>query len=216
LRSTSVLLIGVLTALLCYSAPGQDADIKEKEAQLRDMKGLAARATPEDYQSHVKAGQFTLAGEFDGHAFPTADGVYDSEDFIAVEFALYGPPGARKQIVLSDFELRINGKKTLSPQPSELVLHSLKDPQWAPPPTEQKSKTSIGSGGNQDSAPPAPVHMPFELQRAMEIKVQKAALSEGDRALPVAGLLFFEYHGKEKGIRSIELTYAGTALPFQP
>jgi len=204
----------MFAAVLCYSAPGQDVD-KEKEAQLRDMKGLEARATPEDYQSHVKAGQFTLAGEFVGHSFPTADGVYDSEDYVAVEFAVFGPAGARKQISLSDFELRINGKKTLSPQPSELVLHSLKDPTWAPPPTEQKSKTSIGSGGNQDSGPPPPVHMPFELQRAMNVKVQKAALYEGERALPVAGLVFFEYHGKEKGIRSVELTYAGTVLPLQ-
>ena len=53
--------------------------------------------------------------------------------------------------------------------------------------------------------------MPFPLQRAMEQKVQKVALPEGDRPLPQAGLVFFSYHGKEKGIHSVELTYSGPA-----
>ena len=45
----------------------------------------------------------------------------------------------------------------------------------------------------------------------MEQRVQKAALPEGDRALPVAGLIFFQYRGKTKDIKSIELIYAGPA-----
>jgi hypothetical protein len=43
---------------------------------------------------------------------------------------------------------------------------------------------------------------------------------EGDRALPQAGLLFFEYRGKTQGIRSLELIYNGSAgnasLALQP
>jgi hypothetical protein len=53
--------------------------------------------------------------------------------------------------------------------------------------------------------------MPLELQRAMAQKVQKAVLPEGDRALPVAGLLFFSYRGKTDSIRSMELIYSGPA-----
>jgi hypothetical protein len=55
------------------------------------------------------------------------------------------------------------------------------------------------------------VHMPFPLQRAMELHVQKAALPEGDRALPQGGLIFFSYHGQQKSIKQLELTYAGPA-----
>jgi len=33
----------------------------------------------------------------------------------------------------------------------------------------------------------------------------------GDRPLPQAGLLFFQYRGKEKGINSLELIYSGAA-----
>ena len=67
---------------------------------------------------------------------------------------------------------------------------------------------------------PAPPKMTFPERRAMEQKVQKATLPEGDRALPQAGLLFFSYHGKATGIHSLELTYTGPAgkvtLTLQP
>ena len=86
----------------------------------------------------------------------------------------------------------------------------------------EKSKTSIGGGGQggKSDSPPAPVHMPIELERAMEQHVQKAALAEGDRALPQAGLIYFEYRGKTQNIHSLELIYTGPAgkatLTLQP
>jgi hypothetical protein len=42
----------------------------------------------------------------------------------------------------------------------------------------------------------------------------------GDRTLPEAGLLYFKYRGKEKGIHSLELIYSGAAgqatIPLHP
>ena len=55
------------------------------------------------------------------------------------------------------------------------------------------------------------VRCAIELQRAMALKVQKAVPPEGDRALPVAGLLFFQFRGKTDGIKSMELVYSGSA-----
>jgi hypothetical protein len=96
-----------------------------------------------------------------------------------------------------------------------MVLPSLKDPEWEPPASDKsKGKTSMGGGGgggNQNDPPPSPPKMPFAERRAMEQRVQKAALPEGDRALPVAGLIFFQYRGKTKDIKSLELMYAGPA-----
>jgi hypothetical protein len=81
----------------------------------------------------------------------------------------------------------------------------------------------LSTGGNDQSnsnEPPPPVKIPIELQRAMAQRVQKAALPEGDRTLPQAGLIFFEYHGGDKGIHSVELIYSGPAgkvtLALQP
>lgn len=171
---------------------------------------MPPRAAPTDYQAHAKVGPVTIAADFQAHAVPTAQGTFSSEDYVAVEVAFYGPPDARAKISMDNFVLHINEKKPLPSVPYGKVFGSLKDPSWEPPETgESKSKTGINTGGNGQDSTPVVVKMPFPLQRAMEQKVLKAALPEGDRALPEAGLIFFSYRGKEKGIHSISLAYTG-------
>lgn len=205
--------IGVVLAatfLLCAQEPSPPA----KDARGNESQGLPSR-TPADYVSQAKAGDITIAAEFDGHNVPTEEQTLTTEDYIVVEAALFGPSGAHLQISRDDFSLRVNGKKQPAPSVSYVVVFSsLKDPTWVSP-DEQKqkeSKTSIGSGGNQDSGNlPKIIHVPIELQRAMQQHTQKASLPLGDRPLPQAGLLFFPYRGKEKGINSLELIYSGAA-----
>ena len=209
MQLSSGLRIGVLLAAGLYLY-GQGTPAKDAQAE---AKGIPPRAAPTDYQARAQAGTVTIAAEFTGHAIPTAQGPLSSEDYVAVETALFGPPEARVKLSFEDFSLRINGKKTSLPsQPYGLVVGSVKDPEWEPPASAAKSKTSIGGGGKgDDNAPPAPVKVPIELRRAMTQRVQKAALPEGDRTLPQAGLIFFQYRGKEQGIHSLELIYAGPA-----
>jgi hypothetical protein len=209
-------------AALCLSAPAQDPP--GKDAQINQAKGMPPRATPAEYQAQVQAGTLTIAAEFKGHSVPTMQGPLSTEDYVVVEMALFGPPEARTKLSAEDFSLRINGKKAPLPsQPYGLVVGSVKDPEWEPPvPAEKKSKTGLssGGGGDQGDSKPAPVKVPIEVQRAMAQRVQKASLPEGDRALPQAGLLFFQYRGKPQSIHSIELIYTGPAgkanLPLQP
>jgi hypothetical protein len=86
----------------------------------------------------------------------------------------------------------------------------VKDPEWAPPEkAEKSSSTSIGGGQNNNSAPPP--GPPSELRRAWAKRVMQTAWAEGERPLPRAGLLYFPYGGKAKGIRSLELLYSGEA-----
>lgn len=210
-----------LIATLCLWAHGQNT--QSQEAQPNEKRGLPPRATPGDYQAHAKAGSVTVAAEFMGHAVPREEGPLSTEDYVVVETGFFGAPGARINLSLNDFSLRINGKKhPLSSQPDELVDSSLRDPQWAPPEeAKSKSKTGLSTGGQSDSSStPAPVHVPIAMQRAMAQSVRKSALPEGDRALPEAGLIFFQYRGKRKNIHSLELIYAGSAgnatLALQP
>ena len=213
-----------MMAALGLGAQGQDPPAKEP--QVGEGRGTPPRAAATDYQAHAVAGTVTVAAEFLGHTIPAEQGTltYTTEDFVGVEAAFFGPPGAHLKLSVDDFTLRINEKKVPSASvPVGLVYRSLKDPTWSPPETEdtKKSSTGISTGGKPGAGDvPAPVHMPFPLQRAMEQRVQKAAMPEGDRALPEAGVIFFRYHGKETSIHSMELVYAGPAgtatLALQP
>ena len=202
-------------AVLCLNAPAQEpaAPDAAKDSPASELKGMPPRATPADYQAHTQAGTLTLAAEFMRHSVPTPEATYSTEDFVIVEAGLFGPPQARLTLSIGDFSLRINGKKVASPsQPYGLSFSSLKDPEWEPPSKPKADKPTLDAGGQKadDSFKPI-IRMPIELKRTMQQRVQRASMPEGDRALPVAGLLFFEYRGKPESIRSLELIYAGPA-----
>ena len=209
---------------LCLCAQAQPTP--GKEAPASEAKGMPPRTAPTEYQAHAAAGTVTIAAEFTGHGIGTPQGALTSEDYVAVETGFFGPEGARTKLAISDFSLRINGKKAPLPgQPYGMVLGSLKDPEWEPPiETKSKSKGGMSAGGGgeqgQSNDPPPVPKMTFPERRAMEQKVQKATLPEGDRALPVAGLIFFQYRGKTQAIKSLELIYDGPAgkvtLTLQP
>jgi hypothetical protein len=214
----------VLASALCVR--GQDPaaqDAAAKDASANESKGMPPRATPGDYQAHTQAGGLTLAAEFMRHSVPTPEATYSTEDFVIVEAGLFGSSQARLTLSIGDFALRINGKKIASPsQPYGLSFSSLKDPEWEPPSKPKgESKPTLDTGGGKpdDSFKPI-IRMPIELKRTMQQRVQRASMPEGDRALPVAGLLFFEYRGKPESIRSLELIYTGPAgkatLALQP
>ncbi len=204
-----------LIACVCLCLHGQPPQPADAPGEAR---GLPPRATPADYQVAAQAGTLTIAAEFKAHSVPTMEGPLSTEEYVVVELGLYGPPGARLQISAGDFTLRINGRKqTLPAQAFGWVLPSLKDPEWVPPEqaeSKSKSKMSAGGGGQQSepgAPPPPPPKIPVPVLRAMAQRVQRAALPEGDRALPQAGLIFFQYRGKAQGIRAVELLYAGPA-----
>jgi hypothetical protein len=177
--------------------------------------GLPPRATPADYQAHAQAGKVAIAAEFTAHNIPNAEGPLTVEDFVVVEVALFGPAGQHLTITATDFSLRINGKKPpAASQPWGLAVKEVKDPEWVSPdaPADKKSKGGLGGGGQEAGAPPpSPPKVPIETLRGWQQRVKKAALAEGDRALPQAGLLFFQHRGKDQSIRSVELLYEGPA-----
>ena len=205
------------------TADANTQDAASKEAQRRapfdEPKGMPPRSAPTDYPAVAQAGPITIAAEFQGHAVPTPDAPYNTDDYVVVETGIYGPAGAHARLSSADFSLRINGKKAALPSvPYELVRSSLTDPSWAPPKDDSKSKGGL-STGQQDTSQPPP-KMPMEMRLAMEQHVRSAVMLQGDRALPQAGLLFFEYHGKTKNIHSLQLIYNGPSgkatLPLQP
>lgn len=213
--------MGIFSALRTGILLGLTAAALLAQKPAIETPGLPARATAADYQAKAIVGNITIAAEFTGHSVPTAQGPLTAEDYVVVETALFGAADGRMTVSTADFTLRINGRKVPIPsQPFGLVGQAVKDPEYEPPvsaATEKKSKTSLGgsgggnAGGSPGDPPPSPPPIPIEVRRAMAQRVQKSALPQGDRALPQAGLLFFQYRGKVEGIQSIELIYSGVA-----
>src|SRR5215471_5738525 len=124
-----------LAGALCFQLQAQEtAKAAPVAAPLNEVKGLPSRTSPAEYLSHAEAGNLTIAAEFVGHSVPTPEGIYESENYVVVEAAIFGPAQARANLAIGDFTLRINGRKPpLASQPYEVVLKSLKDPEWEPP-----------------------------------------------------------------------------------
>lgn len=217
---SGTLVTGYLAAQASKQTPIKESskEIAGDQAIVR-AGGLAARATPGDYQFHTQlqpaSGKFSLAAELQGHSIRTLEGgPYLDDDFLAVELAIFGESGAKVPISYQDFSLRVNGKKSPIPAtPYVAVFHSLKDPDWEPPEKKKDSATTINTGGGdaQNGDLPRLTHIPIERERAMQQRVMTVSLSEGEHPLPQAGVVFFEYHGAEKSIRSVELLYNGPA-----
>jgi hypothetical protein len=195
-------------------------------AATAEVSGIAPRPSPAEYQTAVRMGQYTLAVDFDAHGVPTSDGVFSTEEFIVFEVALYGPSGSHLPLQYEDFSLRMNGKKQPAPsQPFTFVFKTLKSPEWEATlePVKKESGNGInagGGGGGGENLPPPKPKMPIDVERRMELRVQKAAVPGADRPLPVTGLIFFPYSGKTKNIKSMDLIYTGAAgkatIPMQP
>jgi hypothetical protein len=208
-------------AALCLCA--QEQKPPAPAAGATEVKGLSPRGSANDYQAHANAGKATIGAEFMRHSVPTPGGAFSSEDYVAVEVGMFGAAGTRTTISTDDFSLRINGKKAQPSVPFGMVLASLKDPDWVPPDPPKPKSSSLstgGEGGSNGDPPPLPPKMPLPLVRIMQQKVQKAAIPEGDRPLPEAGLLFFSFRSPSDKIKSVELIYAGPAgkasLTLQP
>jgi hypothetical protein len=191
---------------------------------LADVPRMHPRASVNDYQARARAGSIIIGAEFMRHAVPTPQSEFSTEDYVVVEVGLFGAAGERAKLSTQDFSLRVNGKKAVPSLPVGLVESNLKDPDWQPPEVEKPKSSgglsTSGSGGNPNDPPPAPPKMPMPLVHVMQVKVEKAALPEGDRPLPEAGLLFFSYRGQGDKIKSVELMYSGPAgkatLTLQP
>jgi hypothetical protein len=213
---------------LCAQTTAQTPEAVQADLKLANEKlGLPPRAAPTDYQAQGKAGEITIAAEFAGHSVPTPEGPLSDEEYVVVEAAFFGPAGAKLQLTEGDFSLRINGNKKVQPSdPYGMVVGSVKDPEWEPAEKHDANKTSFGGSssagtvGGAADGPPAPPKVPFEIQRKLSLRVRKASMPVGDRTLPEAGLLYFKYRGKEKGIHTLELIYSGAAgqatIPLHP
>jgi hypothetical protein len=217
--AAAALISSGVSGLLQAQAPATtpSATTPSKDALVVEGKGLPPRVAAADYAAHAQAGAVAIGADFTGHNVGTQEGILTTDDYVVIEAGVFGPPQARLMLSVDDFSLRINGKKVVPGQPYDLVTKSLKDPEYERPDPDSGSKTILtGTGqktpGVDPNAPPAALPpIPFEIKRGWQLRVKRDSMPIGDRALPLAGLLFFPYSGGVKGIHSVELIYSGPA-----
>jgi hypothetical protein len=205
----------VSAALLCQGASGQTAPAAAKVAPTIEAPVDAPRSSPNDYQGHAVTGAVTIGAEFTGHTIVTPLASFTTEDYVTVDVGFFGQAGSHLRLSHEDFSLRINGKKALPSQIYLSMYKSLKDPEYVPPEEEKKKDNGDAGvpivGQSPSDRNPQWHPIPFDVEHRMEVRVEKASLPEGDRALPAAGLLFFAYRGRDNSVTSVELVYDGPA-----
>lgn len=188
---------------------------------------------PQEYPAHGRVGNIIIAAENLGPSVPTPSGGIYVQNYIAIEVAVFAEGAARSApLSASHFALRINGARAvLRPDSPGFVAASIKYSNW-----ERRrgleASAGIGDAGvvlgrttpaarfpgdrrpieGRAPNPVPPVQSPVETKKdetPVEELVQNAALPEGDRVLPVSGCLFFQYKGKVKNIKKLELVYEG-------
>lgn len=206
----------LIPALVAFSAHAGDTDRK-----------------PADYPAHITIGRVTIAAENLGPSVPTASGGIATRDYLSIEVAVFEDGlGHHAGLAHGQFALRINGSGTLlRPDSPSAVAASIKYPDW------EQHPVLVGTAGIGDAGVmagrPRPVerfpgdHRPAEqtdrgpmprienpLGRtqdpaSVDELVARAALPEGDTALPAHGCLYFPFRKKMKTIKKLELVYAG-------
>lgn len=188
----------------------------------------------DDYPAKLVAGPVTFGIENLGPGVPSPSGSIYLDQHIAIEVSAYSN-GKAKRVALNSghFTLRINGAKTLIPADTPgAVAASVKYPDWVSR-GRLEGTAGVGDAGVIFGRPRSVERFPGDPrtqqqdggvnrvprvespvgQQAPEMStdeiIQRAALPEGDVALPASGCLFFPFHGKMKKIKKLELVYDG-------
>lgn len=190
--------------------------------------GTTPKPKPTDYPVQVRAGDLTIAAEYLLHSLPTPNESFVVPGYLVIEIAVYSSRPQPFEISSAMFTLRVNRKKDeLRAQAPEMVAASLKYSDWNSPRSLQVGAGPVIFGGPRTTErfpgdrrpaqdrlpqpPGAPAGVPGGVERpepktAAEAVVE-TAFADGKATGPVSGYLYFEFKGKPKSIKSLELIY---------
>jgi hypothetical protein len=194
------------------------------------QRGLEPKPKASEYPASARGASVEIGAEYLVRMLRSGKDSFFVPDFLVVEVAVYPLGGEPGHISSDQFSLRINQRKeVLMAQPPGFVAASLKYPEWT-----QKPNLQVGAGvGNAGVilGRPTPVGRypddPSARRRIPEPpkvgqpaqQVEKEPQQTGDQAAveralpdtrlehPVSGYLYFDYRGKTKSIKSLELIF---------
>jgi hypothetical protein len=190
--------------------------------------GTEPKSNVSEYPANALAfdGKATVGAEFMGHTVAGEQTSFVVDDYIVVEVAIYPNKGQTVPVAAGAFQLRIDGKRVALPQSAQAVAASMKYPDWSRTIGGQAEaglgdeRVSIGRPGQVGRFPGDPSgrdryprNPPQQTSQTGTTQAKQqahgaavySALVEGPTRGPVSGLLYFEYKGKLKKIKSLEL-----------
>jgi hypothetical protein len=201
--------------------------------------GTTPKLKAVDYDAHSKTGDAEIGAEFMVRSFSPGDAMFIARDMLTVEVALYAPKDKPLEIGYLDFQLSINGKKSvLTPLNPYSVASNLDHPDFQSERPGIEATAGNPNGGIMLGGPPhtplpggdpagpyprtAPLPQPDPpggieprpRASASQIAVE-CALPEGKQRAPIAGFLYFPYPGNTKSIKSLILRYRDAELKLR-
>jgi hypothetical protein len=204
------------------------------------LTGLSAQDAPQrskasDYPAHGSLPGIEIGAEYLVHSIPAAKGYYFADDYLVVDVGVFPSTPEGISIRGGQFSLRINhGKFVLVPVSPGTVAAALKYPDWE---NQPRATAQAQTGSVTVSTPPTvgrfpgdprqPIPMPRpaedppdpsgtqkEPPKTIDQSITNVALPDGPTTKPAKGCLFFQFTGKMKSIRSLDLIYdAGDGRP---
>ncbi len=193
--------------------------------------GTEPRAAAKDYPVHISAGRAEIGAEYLSRTINDANSSYYTGVYLVIEVAIYPDKGVTLPVAASDFQLRVNGRKTpLLAQTPGMVAVAIRNPDWEGRRTGVVAGGGLGNadiiiggrtptarfpGDTRDTRRPQPVPPPDgNQQRAQQDGGEAAirlALQELRAEGAVSGLIYFAHKSKLNDIRRLELIYEGPA-----
>ncbi len=189
----------------------------------------APKPKPGDYPAHTRSGDVEISAEYLVHTLPAASTNFLVPGYLVVEIAIYPPKSQAVAVAAGQFRLRMNKKRELFPDTPEMVAMSLKYPDIG---GHKGLDTEVGVGpvilgrtqpterfpgdpgpniGRGPSPPKAPDDKPTDVDRPPAQTAAEAAVAlafpGGTCQRPVSGYLYFQYDGKAKSVKSLELIW---------
>jgi hypothetical protein len=119
--------------------------------------GTETKPKVEDYEVHVQAKNAAIGAEYMVHSYSRGEQMFIAKDFLVVEVAIFPPKGTTVGVQLSDFALRINGRKEpLAPASPQAVIAYMQHPEWNPerPGPHTEAGAGMGNIGVMVGGPP--------------------------------------------------------------
>src|SRR5579884_1580752 len=181
------------------------------------------RGAPADYPVHGDTAEAGIGVDYMVHSIPTEEGMLAARHYLVVDIGIFPHKGSDATVNAANFQMIVNGKPLRTPDSAGMVAASIQYPDWEQSRRLEGQAGPVLIGPQQapgrfpgDPTTPRPLPQPAPDENngvatpprlSIDDLVKHATLPEGAFSRPVGGSLCFQFDGKVKKIRTLELVW---------